>query len=147
MTTASSCPAHRFRYRCNAFTTTAVTVVPSAFAFSTAARHTSSGMRSERGIVATSADRGASGDAEVSLGLGGRAARLADVSEDLGLLRGASVRGRAAVVVALHPHCGEGLAGGAVRVSHLLSLRRGVYLQSARTCIYMSTPPAKKVQP
>lgn len=41
------------RYRCSAFTTTAVTVVPSSRALVTAAVHTSSGMRSERGIVGT----------------------------------------------------------------------------------------------
>lgn len=43
-------------YLVSAATTTAVTVVPSSRAFATAARHNSSGMRSERGIVlATSA--------------------------------------------------------------------------------------------
>ena len=43
-------------YLVSAATTTAVTVVPSSLAFATAARHNSSGMRSERGIVlATSA--------------------------------------------------------------------------------------------
>ena len=41
MTTASSSATQRRRYRSNAFTTTPVTVVPSAFALSTAARHTS----------------------------------------------------------------------------------------------------------
>ena len=39
-------------YRRNASTTTAVTVVPSARALSTAASHTSGGIRRERGIVA-----------------------------------------------------------------------------------------------
>lgn len=42
----------RFKYLCNAATTTAVTVVPSSRALATAARHTSSGIRNERGMVA-----------------------------------------------------------------------------------------------
>jgi len=42
------------RYALSAATTTAVTVVPSRRAFATAGSHTSSGMRSERGMVAMS---------------------------------------------------------------------------------------------
>ena len=45
-------------YRSSARTTTAVTVVPSRLAFATASRHRSGGMRSERGMVATSAPLG-----------------------------------------------------------------------------------------
>lgn len=95
---------HFLRYRLSAATTTAVTVVPSALAFSTAAVHTSSGIRSERGMVATSerlrdARPGANagpgslagvghvaqrrGARKVAPGLGGVRFR-ADVRDDLG---------------------------------------------------------------
>ena len=46
------------KYLSNDRTTTAVTVVPSSAAFSTAAFHIGSGMRSERGMVATSGPNG-----------------------------------------------------------------------------------------
>src|SRR4051812_13362011 len=90
MTTASRRTTHRRRYRSNALTTTAVTVVPSARAFSTAACHTSSGMRSERGIVGMSVHpRGAAGGAVV--GLVGRVGVAGVLDGDDRLDRGAGV--------------------------------------------------------
>lgn len=74
-------------YRLRDLTTTAVTVVPSAFALATAASHKSGGMRNERGMVATSLLHSECGDSR-----GGREAKAALACERVNLVRRLTLR-------------------------------------------------------
>ena len=135
--------AYLRRYRLSAAMTTAVTVVPSEAAFSTAAVQMSSGMRSERGMVAMSADHNPA-STEQTLSLDGLLGRRPgeDVPRSDGLTNEPRAGRFGAVRVAADTHRGEGLArdtGGA----HRLPLRRDVSTFCAPT--YLHVNPSGRV--